>query len=35
MALENIVAGLRNSPYVKEKDLGNGISSFNFTRKAF
>ena len=35
MALENIVAGLRESPYVKEKDLGNGISSFNFTRKAF
>lgn len=26
---------LRNSPYVKEKDLGNGISSFNFTNKAF
>ena len=35
MELKDIVAGLRNSPYVKEKELGNGISSFNFTRKAF
>lgn len=26
---------LRQSPYVKEKELLNGISSFNFTRKAF
>lgn len=35
MKLKDIVAGLRDSPYVKEKELGNGISSFNFTRKAF
>lgn len=35
MELKDIVAGLRNSPYVKEKELENGISSFNFTRKAF
>lgn len=26
---------MRQSPYVKEKELGNGISSFNFTRQAF
>lgn len=26
---------MRQSPYVKEKELLNGISSFNFTRKAF
>ena len=26
---------MRQSPYVKEKKLLNGISSFNFTRKAF
>lgn len=26
---------LRQSPYVKEKELLNGVSSFNFTRKAF
>lgn len=26
---------MRQSPYVKEKELLNGVSSFNFTRKAF
>lgn len=26
---------LRANPYVKEKDCGNGIHSFNFTKKAF
>ena len=26
---------MRQSPYIKEKELLNGISSFNFTRKAF
>lgn len=26
---------LRESPYIYEKHLGNGISSFNFTREAF
>lgn len=35
MALEKILAGLRDSPYVREKELDNNISSFNFTRKAF
>jgi len=35
MTLEKILAGLRDSPYVREKELGNNISSFNFTRKAF
>lgn len=33
--LENILNGLRDSPYVREKKFENGISSFNFTRKAF
>lgn len=31
---DDIVKKLRNSPYVKEKNMGN-ISSFNFTRDAF
>jgi len=35
MTLENIVNGLRNSPYVHERTLGDYISSFNFTRSAF
>ena len=26
---------LRNNPFINEKDLGNDISSFNFTREAF
>ena len=29
------VAYLRNNEFVQEKQLGNGISSFNFTREAF
>jgi len=29
------IAYLRNNKYVKEKPLGDGISSFNFTRDAF
>lgn len=35
MTLQGIVNDLRNSELVREKDLGNGISSFNFSRKAF
>lgn len=31
----DFVDKLRSNPYVQEKDNGNGISSFNFTRKAF
>lgn len=31
----NYLEALRQSPYVYEKELDNGISSFNFTRKAF
>lgn len=31
----NYLEALQNSPYVYEKILENGISSFNFTRKAF
>ena len=26
---------LRANEYVREKDLGDGVSSFNFTRQAF
>lgn len=32
---DNLVAHLRSHKYIKETDLGNGISSFNFTRDAF
>lgn len=35
MTIEEAVKCLRSSKYVTEKDLGNGISSFNFTRDAF
>jgi predicted kinase len=35
LSVEGLVEALRNSPMVKEKDLGDGISSFNFTRDAF
>ncbi len=31
----DLVDALRNSKYVYEKDLGDSISSFNFTREAF
>lgn len=31
---EDIIKQLRNSPYIKEQEMGN-ISSFNFTRDAF
>ena len=31
----NLVENLRNNKYVFEKDLGNNISSFNFTKEAF
>ena len=33
--VEQAVEYLRNNQFVKEKKLGNGISSFNFTREAF
>ena len=33
--IEETIAYLRNNRFVAEKDLGNGISSFNFTREAF
>jgi predicted kinase len=31
----DIIEDMKRSRYVNEKDLGNGISSFNFTRDAF
>ena len=33
--VEDAVAYLRNNKFVNEKQLGNDVSSFNFTRKAF
>lgn len=33
--VEEAVTYLRNNKYVQEKPLGDGISSFNFTREAF
>lgn len=33
--VDNIVEHLRSHNYIKETDLGNNISSFNFTRDAF
>ena len=33
--IEETIIYLRNNRFVAEKDLGNGISSFNFTREAF
>lgn len=33
--VEEAVEYLRNNQFIKEKKLGNGISSFNFTREAF
>ena len=33
--VEDAVAYLRNNRFVQEKELGNNISSFNFTREAF
>lgn len=33
--VEEAVSYLRNNKFVQEKQLGNGISSFNFTRDAF
>lgn len=35
LSVKGLVEDLRKSPMVKEKDLGGGISSFNFTREAF
>lgn len=35
MNTKQTIEQMRQSPYVKEKELGNGISSFNFTRQAF
>lgn len=35
ISIRDAVGKMRESPYVREKELGNGISSFNFTRKAF
>lgn len=33
--VKDAVAYLRNNRFVQERELGNGISSFNFTREAF
>lgn len=33
--VENAITYLRNNKFVQEKQLGNDISSFNFTREAF
>lgn len=33
--IEETITYLRNNRFVAEKDLGSGISSFNFTREAF
>lgn len=33
--VEEAVTYLKNNKFVQEKDLGDGISSFNFTREAF
>lgn len=33
--VEDAINYLRNNKFVQEKDLGNGVSSFNFTREAF
>ena len=33
--VEDAITYLRNNEFVQEKQLGNGISSFNFTREAF
>lgn len=33
--MENVVDRLRHNDNIKEKELGNNISSFNFTHKAF
>lgn len=33
--IEETITYLRNNRFISEKDLGNGISSFNFTREAF
>lgn len=35
MSFEDALANLRANPMIKEKNLGHGISSFNFTREAF
>ncbi len=32
---KDFVDALRANPYVREKELGDNISSFNFTNKAF
>lgn len=32
---EDLIARLREHPYIRETELGNDISSFNFTRDAF
>ena len=35
MKIYNLIKDLRNSKYIYEKELGNNISSFNFTKEAF
>lgn len=35
LSVKRMIEKLRKNPNVKEKELGNKISSFNFTRKAF
>lgn len=34
-SVKESVIDMRNNPYIREKELGDNISSFNFTRKAF
>lgn len=33
--MQKIIESLRNNEFIKEKELGNGVSSFNFSKKAF
>lgn len=34
-SIKDLVFTMRNNPFIREKELGDGISSFNFTRQAF
>lgn len=33
--IKNLIYQMRQNPFIREKELGNGLSSFNFTRQAF
>lgn len=33
--IKDLVIEMRNNRFIREKELGNGLSSFNFTRQAF